>query len=567
MAESLLMALKSLNCPVCLDLLKDPVTIPCGHSYCLSCIEGCWKKEDDGGMYSCPQCRQTFSPKPDLNKNTTLAELAEELRKTSCQGDPSAVSLAGPDDVECDICTEVKYKAVKSCLVCLASYCEAHVQSHYRSPPLKKHKLVEASANLQEKICSKHDKLLEIFCRSDNNFICYLCAMDEHKNHQTFSIAAERTTKQNELVAIQNASKTRIIQQESRIQEVNKKMKSLKRSAQAAVDESEKIFTGLIQSLKEKNSKVKELIRAQEQSELSVAKKHLMTLQEELEDLRKRNSELEQISRIDNNIDFIKRFLPLSVLPRSQILYIGINIPTFSTFSIDEVRDAASLVMEKVEKFHKMELVKSSTVHRITVTPKTREDFLKYFCQLTLKPNSENKELCLSNENRTLKVTYQQKNYSYSGYNSYSNNYNYDPPDPNKLHQVFCKEVLDGRCYWEVEQFNQQYFTIGLDYKGNSVNRYSQQSVFGCNNQSWSLSCLDSKYYATHNNKKVEVQVTSPLSKIGVYLNHHTGTLSFYNVSDTMTLIHKFQATFTHPLYAGFELRGYDTGFQIHKLN
>ncbi|XP_062854733.1 E3 ubiquitin-protein ligase TRIM47-like isoform X2 [Trichomycterus rosablanca] len=378
MAESLLKVLNSLNCPVCLDLLKDPVAIPCGHSYCLSCIEGCWKKEDDGGMYSCPQCRQTFSPKPDLNKNTTLAELAEELRKTSCQGDPSAVSPAGPDDVECDICTEVKYKAVKSCLVCLASYCEAHVQSHYRSPPLKKHKLVEASANLQEKICSKHDKLLEIFCRSDNNFICYLCAMDGHKNHQTFSVATERTKRQNELVKIQNESQTRIWQRESRIQEVNKKMESLRLSAQAAVDESEKIFTGLIQSLKERSFQVKELIRAQEQSELSVAKKHLMTLQQEIEDLRKRQSKLEQVSQIDNHIDFIKRFLPLSVLPKSETLSIVINSPKFS---IDEVRKAASLVMEEVEQFHKMKLVKSSTVHSISLfVSKTREDFLKLIC-------------------------------------------------------------------------------------------------------------------------------------------------------------------------------------------
>lgn len=195
MTESLRKALKSLKCPVCLELLEDPVTIPCGHSYCLSCIEDCWTTQDHGDVYSCPQCRRTFSPKPDINKNTTLAELAEEL-KTSCQYDAPDVSPAGPNDVECDICTDMKHKAVKSCLVCLASYCEAHIQSHYRSAPLKKHNLVEPSANLRENICSKHDKLLEIFCRSDNNFICYLCAMDQHKNHETYSVAAERTRRQ-----------------------------------------------------------------------------------------------------------------------------------------------------------------------------------------------------------------------------------------------------------------------------------------------------------------------------------------------------------------------------------
>uniref|UniRef100_A0A674B497 Tripartite motif-containing protein 16-like n=1 Tax=Salmo trutta TaxID=8032 RepID=A0A674B497_SALTR len=527
-------------CSVCLDLLKEPVTTACGHNYCRSCIEGCWDQDVLKGVYSCPQCRQTFIPRPVLNRSTVLAEVVEKLKKTGLQAaPPPALCYAGPGDVVCDVCPGTrKQKALMSCLACLASYCETHLQSHYEFPALKKHKLVKATTQLQEKICSHHDKLLEVFCRTDQQCICYLCTMDEHKGHDTVSAAAERTEKQRQLGMSQQKVQQRFQEREKELKNLQKAVKSLKRSAQAAVEDSDQIFTELICSIERRSSEVKELIRAQEKAQVSQAEGLLEQLKQEIAELRKRSTELEQLSHTEDHIHFLQSYQSLSSISVSSDLP-SIVVRPLQYFG--DVSKTVSELREKLEDFLKGEWTKiSTTVNIVDVVlppePKTREQLLQYSCQLTLDPNTAHTHLSLSEGNR--KVTYTGQVQPY-------------PDHPDRFTnwcQVLCREGLSGRSYWEVEWSGN--IDTAVSYKD-----ISRTKRGGDNYKSWSLLCYSGGYCFKHNN--VGTKVSGPQSsRVGVYLDHKAGTLSFYSVSDTMTLLHRVQTTFTQPLYPGFWLTG-----------
>ncbi|XP_048011246.1 E3 ubiquitin-protein ligase TRIM47-like isoform X2 [Megalobrama amblycephala] len=356
------------RCPVCLDLLKDPVAIPCGHSYCKICITGFWDQEDQMRVYSCPQCRQTFSPRPALAKNTILAEMVEKLKKIKLP----AVFYAGAGDVQCDVCTGRKHKAVKSCLLCLESYCQNHLEQH-ESWFKKRHNLTEATGRLQEMICQKHNKILEVFCRTDQTCICLLCTMDEHKNHDTVSAAAQRTEKQHQLKETQRLFQQRIQQREKDLQQLREAVESHKRSV---VEDSERIFTELILSIERSRSEATQRIRDQEKTAVSRAEGRLERLEQEINDLRRRDDELEQLSHTQDHIHFLQSFLSLSAPPEST----DVNDNPFSSLSsFDVVRESIRQLRDKLEDFCKEELKKiSDRVTFTNIVPRTRNDFLQY---------------------------------------------------------------------------------------------------------------------------------------------------------------------------------------------
>ncbi|TNN51506.1 E3 ubiquitin/ISG15 ligase TRIM25 [Liparis tanakae] len=515
------------SCSVCLEVLRDPATIPCGHSYCLDCIEGYWNGAKQKGQYSCPQCRQVFNPRPLLSRNTVLGEVVEKFQRSELQAAAAAQHSARPEEVKCSVCTVRRSKAVKSCLACSESYCAAHVKVHEeRFRGKKTHKLVPAAEPLRPNLCPQHEKTLRLYCRTDQQCVCSQCVQERHKGHDAVSVVDERATQQH--------------------------------STEAAVEESQRVFSKLIRAIEKQSNEVKEVMRVQERAAVSQAEELLDKIQREMVELRRADAELEKISRTEDHCNFLQKCKSLHFPAKA------VKMPSTDTLqymmyktmrgALAELRDGLDEILNR--EFNRISdkvISLKETSHRSTSEktkakdtdvpynsePKTRVDFLQYCNDLLLDPNTANPYLSFSDGGRAVTTRSEPMPY---------------PDHPHRFSnwaQVLCRAGMAGRCYWEVEWAGNGGVSIGVCYKSMGRSGGGSDCKLGHNARSWSLDCSYSGCSFQHNKESVSISATC-CSRVGVYLDFRGGTLSFYNISDTMDLLHRVKTAFAQPVFPGF---------------
>uniref|UniRef100_A0A3B4ZYF9 B30.2/SPRY domain-containing protein n=1 Tax=Stegastes partitus TaxID=144197 RepID=A0A3B4ZYF9_9TELE len=183
---------------------------------------------------------------------------------------------------------------------------------------------------------------------------------------------------------------------------------------------------------------------------------------------------------------------------------------------------------------------------------KLRAELLKYSREITLDPNTASTCLVLSDGDRKATVMKQEQLYL-------------DHPDRfTDCCQVLSRESLTGRCYWEV-QWTEEGVSVAVAYKSIRRAGNSEECEFGFNDRSWALECSRHGYEVFHNKSPASFADLRS-RRVGVYLDHSAGVLSFYSVSDTTTLLHRVQTTFTEPLHAGLWLYSEGATAEICKL-
>ncbi|XP_043952819.1 E3 ubiquitin-protein ligase TRIM47-like isoform X1 [Gambusia affinis] len=538
-------------CSVCLGLLKEPVTVHCGHSYCRGCIESCWDRQGEGGEYSCPQCRETFHPRPVLKRNNMLAEVVERLRMSYPQPPPPSLTLAAPPDVACDFCSLGRNRATKSCLTCLASYCDEHAEPHYTVPVLQKHELISATVPVGDKVCAEHRKLLDLCCQTDGQLICTECTVDKHKGHKFVSVLELKETTKERLEKLRKQVQEKVQQREEELETIIQAEKNVKSSAQTSKAGCAEAFSELISSVQNRRSKLEQLIEAQERSALAQAGQLKQQLEKELGELRGRDA---QLLRLSSSGDVVPLTQLNSISVAFQDFAPGVGPPrsfTDVTACVTELKAKADVLLK--ESWRKISTTVSYVDFSLPPAPNSREEFLRYWRPLTLDDTSNYPNLILMDDNRILRP---------SPISS--------PSHPNrfiKFPQVLCKEALTEQCYWEVE-WHARTLSAAVAYR--NANRTSDESEFGRNDKSWALECSGDTLRFRHNDVNVKV-AGSCSKKIGVFLDYQAGILSFYQASDQMLQIFEVRTTFTEPLHPGIGLdyKWYDTGVfgQLAKLN
>ncbi|MBN3289909.1 TRI25 ligase, partial [Polypterus senegalus] len=380
MAEALLFVSQDeFTCSVCLDTLTDPVSLHCGHSFCLKCLTDCW---DQSQECTCPQCRENFSTRPALQRNTLLNEVIKKLKKMSLSPPPSN-NFASPGDVECDFCTGKKFRAVKSCLTCMASFCQTHLRPHYEGNAWKGHKLVDPDRNLKEKLCEKHQKCLEVFCKTDETCICVMCGVTEHNSHKMVELETEREEKEKQTLS---DIKRRLEEREKTLKETRRKTEEMKISLQREVEKNEKSFIALIRCIEESQRKLTERIKEHEKSEMEKAEGVMEQLEKEIEELKRREDELKELSETKDHLHFLQTFSSRCVLPADGD---SLSFTVTTDFSSENLRKELSGLTKSLEKISLWVIMtRTPSAHEAPVfalqppEPQSRDDFLK--CEFVL---------------------------------------------------------------------------------------------------------------------------------------------------------------------------------------
>ncbi|KAI4797640.1 hypothetical protein KUCAC02_024955 [Chaenocephalus aceratus] len=522
-AASCLLTEDQFLCSICLDVFTDPVAIPCGHNFCKACISEHW---DRNIPLKCPNCNKLFYKRPELLVNTFISEMAAQFRQSAQQNASSSSSVQKvfkPGEVPCDVCTGTRLKALKSCLVCLESYCETHLEPHLTRAGLKKHQLIDPVESLESRMCVKHDKLLELFCKTDQVCVCMLCTVSDHKTHDVVPLKEGYEGKKAELGKTESEIQQMIQKRRLKIQEMNRSVELSKEGADREIADGVQVFTALKESVERSQAELMDTIKEKQRETEEQAEGFIKELEQEISELKKRSSEVEQLSRSEDQLHLLQSFTSLNAAPPTKNwTEVRVRPPSYE----GTVRRAVTQLEETLRK--QMKKLLEVELKRVQ----------QYEVEVTLDPDTAHPKLILSDDGKQVKHVDVRKNL---------------PDNPKRFDS--CVSVLakqsfsSGRFYYDVQVKGKTGWELGVARE--SINRKGQITLSPQEGY-WTIWLRNENEYKALAGPPVSLSPKSQPQKVGVFVDYEEGLVSFYDV-DAAALIYSFTGCcFKEKLYPYF---------------
>ncbi|XP_060788951.1 E3 ubiquitin-protein ligase TRIM21-like [Neoarius graeffei] len=517
--SSSLLSEEQLLCSICLDVFTDPLSTPCGHNFCKSCLTQCWEKSQH---CHCPLCKEKFTKKPELKINTTLREVADHFKKKR-----------GPDkpEVLCDACTGEKLKALKSCLDCRATFCKTHFELHNLVSSFKKHKLINPVENLEDYICQKHERPLELFCRDDQTCVCQFCTETDHKNHNTVPIEEESGVRKTQLGKTQTDVQQMIQDRLKKIQEIKHSVELSKRSTEKEKAGSVEVFTALIRSIERSQAELLEVMEEKQKAAERQAEGLIKELEQEITVLKRRDTELEQLSHTEEHLHLLQIYSSMCSPPHTKN-WTEISINT--DLSGDTVRTALSQLQQTLNK--KLTKTLNDKLKEAVSTELKR--IQQYAVDVTLDPDTAQPYLILSADGK--QVTHGDKRQNL-------------PETPQRFDRyvmVLGKQSFSsGRFYYEVQVRGKTEWDLGVVRE--NINRKGTITLEPQNGL-WTVVLRNENQYKACADPSVPLTLREKLETVGVFVDYEEGLVSFYDVKSRSHIYSFTGQSFTEKLYPYF---------------
>ncbi|XP_010072037.1 PREDICTED: E3 ubiquitin/ISG15 ligase TRIM25-like, partial [Pterocles gutturalis] len=263
-----------LSCPVCLCLYRNPVSLSCGHSFCKHCIQKVLgAQQQSKAPYSCPMCKLQLGPILELQKNFQLCSIVEAFLATSSKGQQGKGSAEVQEEViPCEFCLDWAQPAVKTCLTCDASLCQAHLNKHNAKPSQQDHILMEVGAGgtAEERRCPEHGRLLECYCQDEGQPVCALCSItDGHKGHSIVTLKEAHDKQLGKLSDIVTQLQEHKSALATALEELQKSENQLKTNTKTVSSQLQKLFEEIKTGVIQKEKKILSDIQSNEKTQLA----------------------------------------------------------------------------------------------------------------------------------------------------------------------------------------------------------------------------------------------------------------------------------------------------------